>query len=505
MTSQRREDLRVTIASGGAPMAAIEHNAEIPAQPSRRKTLGTPHLLFFVVAAAAPVGFVLSAVPLAIGRGGIGTVGAFIVTAVVLLLFAVGFVAMAQRVQQVGGLYEFVVEGIGRVPGVGAAYVAVATYALAAIGATGAFAVFADIASQDLLGFEVPWIVWALGVAALMGVFGILRIEANAKILGAIIVVEIAMLLVVACVIVWQGGAEGPSIAPWQPKEVFGGHSGAMFAVTFAAFAGFEATAIYSDEVKNKHSIARATFLVIVALAALYSFVTWALITAYGNIGAVSAAATDPTTMFFTATQTYVGTWAVRVFEVLIVASWFASILAFHNATARYLATIGSNGMAPKWLNTTRQKSGTPWKASVSHTALTFVVIAAFAFFNGDPYLDLYILGSTPAIIGIPLLELLAGIAIICYFYRRTPSRTRTVVLVTSGLAAACLAAVIAAIIANIELFTARTGAANVIVSALMFLLFLGGMAWALLRRDHTNPHRAHPRTPSDQHNQEHS
>ncbi|MFF2084037.1 APC family permease [Nocardia sp. NPDC058176] len=463
-------------------MATGQAKAE-PTRVGPRAVLGVPHLVFFVIATAAPVGFVVSATPLAIGRGGVGTVSAFVVTALVLALFAVGYVAMANRVRGAGGLSEFVTEGLGRIPGVGAAYVAVATYACAATGAIGVFAVFADIASADVLGVRVHWALWAVAATVLMAVCGVLQVEANARLLGVVICVEVAMLVVVVCAVLFRGGAEGLSAEPWQPGHVFNGHAGAMFAVAFSAFAGFEATVIYAREVRDRRTIARATFLVILLLAALYSLVTWALITAYGNSGAVAAASADPTAFFFTVTRTYVGTWAVHVFEVLVLASWLASIIAFHNATARYLATMGANAIAPAWLTALHRRSGAPWKAGLAHTTATLIVIAGFWLADADPYLDLYVMTSVPAVIGVPLLELLASVAIFVYFLRRAPSRRRTVLLTTSALAAICLATIIGLIVANIDLFTARSGAVNVVLPLIVFAVFAAGMGWAGLHR----------------------
>lgn len=334
----------------------------------RRRVLGARHLVFFVVAAAAPLAFSLGAIPLAIGRGGIGTVAAFVVTGVILMIFAVGYLAMAGHLRRAGGLNELVSAGLGRIPGVGAAFVAVTAYACAATGAVGVFAVFANVAADDLLGIDVPWTVWAVVGTVLMGVLGLLQVEANARVLGVIICLEVGILLIVAFAIVIEGGAQGLSAEALAPSSIFAGHPGAMFAVTISAFAGFEATVIYSDEVKDRtRTLRRATLSVIVVMALLYGFVTWALIQAYGNTEAADIANLDPTTMFLSATETYVGTWAVRTLEILVVASWFASMVAFHNATARYLSTMGKDRIVPLKLAAIHSRFGSPWCASLTH------------------------------------------------------------------------------------------------------------------------------------------
>lgn len=448
----------------------------------RRGTLEARHLVFFVVAAAAPLAYTLGAIPLAIGRGGIGTVVVFAVTGVILMIFAVGYLAMARHLRRAGGLNEFVSAGLGRIPGVGAAFVAVTAYACAATGAAGVFAVFANVATTDFFGIELHWTVWAVIATVLMGVLGVLHVEANARVLGVIISLEVGILLLVAFSIVIQGGAQGLSAAAIEPSSIFAGHPGVMFAITISAFAGFEATLIYSGEVRDRNrTLRRATLSVISIMAVLYCFVSWALIQAYGNTGAVEAANLDPTTMVFAATETYVGTWAVRFLEILVIASWFASTVAFHNATARYLATMGRDRIIPLKLAAIHSRFGSPWRASLTHTIFTLVVVGVFAFLQADPYLDLYILGSSPAVIGIPVLEVLASIAIIAYFMRDRRGHSRLEVLVAPAIAAIALTAIVVWIITQVDLFTDRPGVLDVAIPGVIGAVFVAGMLRALV------------------------
>eukprot|EP01034_Spumella_vulgaris_P015985 gene15985-20422_t len=60
--------------------------------------LGAKDVVFFVIAAAAPLGFAVGSTPLAIGRGGIGTAGMFLVVGAFLAIFAVGYTAMTRFV-----------------------------------------------------------------------------------------------------------------------------------------------------------------------------------------------------------------------------------------------------------------------------------------------------------------------------------------------------------------------------------------------------------------------
>jgi amino acid transporter len=446
--------------------------------------LGVRHVIFFVIAAAAPLGFSVGAIPLAVGRGGVGTAGMFVVVGVVLAVFAVGYVAMARRIRRVGGLYLFVTQGLGKVPGIGAACVAVLAYALAATGAIGAFAVFAQGSYKDLFHATTPWQFWAFLAVIAMAGLGFLRVELNARVLGIVIACEVGILVILSLAITLHGGAHGLSGAGFSPHDVFSSHPGAMLAITVSAFAGFEATVIFSEEVRDPaRSIGRATFGAIAIMVVLYGFTCWAVIQAFGNAGAVTEASTDPVNMFFTAAQTFAGAWTVKTMEVLVVTSWFASILAFHNATSRYLFALGRERVLPRALGSVHRRFGSPWVASLTHSVFSLIAIAVFALAHRDPYLDLYVLGSTPAVIGLPVMEFLASLAIFAFFLRNRHGLSPWKVWVCPVLASMALALVSWLIISQLDIFTARAGITNIIIPLIVLAALILGCARALWMR----------------------
>lgn len=449
--------------------------------------LGARHVIFLVIAAAAPLGFAVGAIPLAIGRGGVGTAGMFLVTGIILLVFAIGYVAMAKHVRRAGGLYLFVSEGLGRTLGVGSAFVITLGYAIAATAAVGVFALLMQSLVTELFATSTPWIAWALLAAVLMGVLGILKVELNARVLGIILLLEVGILLVVGIAVIVQGGAMGLTPTAFNPSEIFAGNPGAMLAITIVAFSGFEATVLFVEEVrKPDRSIARATYGAILVMVAIYAFATWTLIQAFGDQGAVDQAANDPINMYFTAAGTFAGEWAVALMGLLVVTSWFASILAFHNATSRYLLAMGRDRAMPRVLSRVHPRFGSPWVASASHTAFTLIVVVAFFLVGADPYLDLYVLGSVPAVIAIPFMELLASIAIIGYFARDRRGMSTMRVIVAPAIAAVALAVVTVLVITQIDVFTGRGGLVNGLLVGFVGLALLVGVlraTWLKARR----------------------
>ncbi len=95
----------------------------------RRNSLGVGAITFLVVSAAAPLTAVAGGVPLSmlLGNGpGIPLTFAFVTT--VLLLFAVGYVAMARHISNAGAFYAYTAQGLGGLAGGAAALVAILAY-----------------------------------------------------------------------------------------------------------------------------------------------------------------------------------------------------------------------------------------------------------------------------------------------------------------------------------------------------------------------------------------
>jgi hypothetical protein len=95
----------------------------------RRGTLGLLGIIFFVVAAAAPLAGMTGAFPVAVALGnGAGAAGMYVAVGVILLIFSVGYATMSQYVTNTGAFFAYVGRGLGIGPGVGSAFVSVLAY-----------------------------------------------------------------------------------------------------------------------------------------------------------------------------------------------------------------------------------------------------------------------------------------------------------------------------------------------------------------------------------------
>ena len=442
-----------------------------------KNALSTWGIFFFVVAAAAPLTVMAGAAPLAFRLGGIGTPGAYVAAGVVFMLFALGFTAMSEHVTNAGAFYAYIAHGLGKPLGVGAALIAVFSYSVICIGFYGALAFFTKVTLLDFFGVDTPWQLWAFIGIGVVAVLGYRQIDVGAKVLGVLMVGEVAILFIVALAVLIKGGPEPMSVTPFLPQNVFASGAGAMFVLAFGAFIGFEGTAIYAEEASEpKKTIPRATYLALGFLALFYGFITYVATVAYGAKAIVPFALSDTfQDMYFAAANSYVGHWAEVIMRVLIITSIFAALVAFHNACARYFYSLGRERILPKALGRTHPVFKSPYVASLLQTGLSIVIVGMFALAHADPYLHLLLWTNGVGIIGIVFCQFLCAVAVVGFFRRDRRDHSLGRVIVAPALGAVGLAAGLYLMVTNFELLTGVVGSANwALVSPLLVLLVVG-------------------------------
>lgn len=401
--------------------------------------LGLFGVLFIALAGAAPMSAMLGNVPIAVGFGnGTAAPGGFILAAAVLLLFSIGYVAMARLFTTAGGFYGFISHGLGRPLGMAAGWGGMAAYSLFEAGEYGIFAYFTRSTFAQYLGIHLPWPVYAFAGIALVAGLTYFDVKLSAKVLGVALVLEVLLLLVMDIFVLAKGGASGISFAPLNPVSSMVGAGIAAAApgvgIFFAmwSWVGFEATANYAEEAREpRKMVPRATYIAVISLAVLYTLTAWAAVLGHGLANASENAATDPGSFFFTITNQFVGSAANDVMQWLIITSTFACAMAFHTAATRYFYAMGREGILNRWLGRTHKRWQSPYAASFFQSGVAAVLVALFiamwyaskptqdfADFQTAPYLELY---GWFAILGTFLVMVImtfSGIATISYFSR---------------------------------------------------------------------------------------
>lgn len=451
----------------------------------KRNAIGTAGIVFFVVAAAAPLAATLGASPLVFGATGVGGPGAYLAATIVLLLFAVGYATMSRHVTSAGGFATFIGQGLGRPWGFAAAFVALLAYNCMLAGIFGQLGAFAHEILLAKLGIDLPWEAWAGIGLAIVALFGYRDVKISARVLGVLLIAEVLILLILDVVVIGDGGDAGLTAVGFEPSKVFGGAAGVAIMFAFSCFVGFEATTIYGEEARDpKRTVPRATYVAILAIGLFYTLTMWAIGLGYGARGVAGAAQENPVAFVLDLNTRYVGTFTTDVMNWLVLTSLFAVVLAFHNTLARYLFSLGRAGVLPHPLSRTRDVDSAPYVASLVQTGITAVLVGLFAVFGADPFLNLFAWLVGLGTLGVLVLQATTSIAVIAYF-RRTRSDTRPWQTVIAPLLA--FAGLCTAIYFVLDNFDVLTGATSGAVPLLPWLIPLGAviglLVWAA-RRD---------------------
>lgn len=442
----------------------------------RPNSLGVAGIVFFVVAAAAPLSAVLGSSPSVVGFGtGAGAPSAYLLAGLLLLVFAVGYSAMSGEVSSGGGFASYVQAALGERAGRAAGYLAAVAYIAMQAGLYGIAGFFANSIFAGM-GLDLPWWVWAIVMWVLIGVLAYLDIELSAKVLGVVMVLEVVVLLVVSAAIFASGGEDGITAISFDPVTATTGAFGIAMMFAFASFIGFEATAIYSEEAKDRsRTIPRATYTAVVLITLFLVVTVWSFVVGYGADNVQAAALAGPDTFVFALADRYVGPVWSMIMMFLLVTSFFASMLAFQNTIARYLRVLALRGWAPSALARTHPRFRSPHIASMFTSTVSIVVVILFAAFGLDPYFMLFMWCVGIGTLAIIVLQLMTSVSVVVYFGRNGSSLSRWRTVVAPVIGAIGLGAAVVLIVINWPaMVAAESGFSQLLPWAIPIILLIG-------------------------------
>lgn len=397
---------------------------------------------------------------------------------------------MSRHISNAGAFYSYAAQGLGRPMGLGVSIVALVTYNCMQIGLYGLL----GFQVAEYLGHGVPWWAVAIGFVVIVGTFGVNRLDFSAKVLGLLVALEFVMVAIFD-VAAFQNPAEQVTAQPILPSELFTPGIGAVLVFGVAAFMGFEQAAIYSEEAKDpKRTVARATFVAVLVIGLFYAFSSWALALAVGPeriaSGGIAPEEAGPP-MFFAFVAAHLGTFMTNLMSVLFTTSVFAAVLSFHNAIARYVFSLGREGILPAVLGRCRT-NGTPWVASLAQSLIAIMVIAAFAISGANseqgllyPVVTLFNWLTNTGAMGLVLLMVLVSLAVIGYF-RKDKRDTRPWSRLIAPLIAFFIMALIYYLILknfNVLLGQEKASLATYILPMVLIIPGLMGIFWGLCLR----------------------
>ncbi|HUK67731.1 MAG TPA: APC family permease [Streptosporangiaceae bacterium] len=400
----------------------------------RKHAVGLGGVLFLTVTGAAPISAMLFNVPIMVGFGqGAGAPAAFVFAAIVLVVFSVGYVAMARKKTTAGGFYSYISHGLGREPGIGTGYGAVLAYSVFEASLCGGFAYFLGL-KLNAYGINVAWPWLALGMVALVSALTFFDVRLSSTLLMIGLVSEVVILLIFDGYLFARGHT--PSVRALNPVSALEGFpaagkltAGAVGIGLFFGFwswVGFEMAPNYGEESRDpKRIVPRALYISVIGLGVFYTITAWASLSGYPSThAAIVQAQTNAADYYLGPAKVYAGAWVSSVMSFLIITGSFACGMAFHNTTARYLYSLGREGLLPSALGRTQPKWKSPHIASITQSLIAAIIIIGFAVFTGtsDPnsqaYLQLYGLMAVMGVIIILTVQALVSLSVLVYYER---------------------------------------------------------------------------------------
>jgi len=399
----------------------------------RKHAVGLGGVLFLTVTGSAPISAMLFNVPIMVGYGqGVGAPAAFIFATIVLVVFSVGYVAMARKKTTAGGFYSYISHGLGRELGIGTGYASVVAYSVFEASLAGGFAYFLSL-KLNQFGVNIAWPWLALGMVAIIAILTYFDVRISTMLLAIGLISEVVILLIFDGFLFARGyvTASPLNIAnafrgfPAQGRLVAGAVGIGLF-FAFWSWVGFEMAPNYGEESRNpKRIVPRALYISVIGLGIFYTVTSWASLGGYPNThAAIAASQSNAAEYFLTPASEYAGRWVASIMSYLIITGSFACGMAFHNTTARYLYSLGREGLAPKALGKTHPRWKSPHIASITQSVIAAIIIGLFAIFTGSDnpnsqaYLQLYGLMAVMGVIIILSVQAVVSLSVLVYYER---------------------------------------------------------------------------------------
>jgi amino acid transporter len=399
----------------------------------RKHAVGLGGVLFLTLTGSAPISAMLFNTPFMVGYGqGVGAPAAFIFAAIVLVIFSVGYVAMARKKTSAGGFYSYISHGLGRELGIGTGFGSLVAYSVFEASLCGGFAYFLWL-KLNSFGVNISWPWLALGMVVLISALTFFDIRISSSLLAIGLISEVVILMIFDIFMFAHGNVNFAAINPVNAFKTFtptgGLVAGAIGVGLFFAFwswVGFEMAPNYGEESRNpKRIVPRALYISVIGLGIFYTLTSWAPLGGYSSThAAIHQAQKNPANYYLQPANAIAGHWVAVLLSYLIITGSFACGMAFHNTTARYFYSLGREGLLPKALGRTHPRWRSPHIASITQSVIAAGIVIVFAVVSGtnnptsQAYLQLYGLMAVMGVIIILSVQALVSLAILVYFER---------------------------------------------------------------------------------------
>jgi amino acid transporter len=349
----------------------------------------------------------------------------FLLAFIACLLVGNTVVQFARKLPSAGSFYTYNSNALGTTAGFFTGWLFWIGYAVLAPGLFTALGAFTSDYVRGTFDASVPWWIFSLAGMALVVGLSIRSIQASARVDLTLLVIEVAVFLLLAVIVVASAGS-GNNLAVFTPAASPEGIPGVGLGMVFGilSFVGFDAAATLGEESRNpRRTVPLAVGGALVFVGAFYVFVMYALAAGYG-LGDPSklGAFVDEANPFVTLAGRD-APWLVQVISVAAIAGIFSCLVAIHNTTVRIIFSMGRERLLPGVLGRVHERWSSPYTAIYAQTAFTLVVGFAVGTWLGPGAAGAYGFLGTVGTAAIVIVYLLSNIALV-RFYSGLPERS---------------------------------------------------------------------------------
>ncbi|GAA4284192.1 amino acid permease [Brevibacterium daeguense] len=338
--------------------------------PSLKRTLGLPSVVFFGLAYMVPLTvFTTYGIVTELTAGHLPA--AYIVTTITMIFTAIAYANMVRAFPVAGSAYTYTQQSFGASIGFLAGWALLLDYLFLPMINYMVIGIYMSVALPT-----VPAWIWIVAAIVLVTVFNVLGIRlvasANMVLVGAQIAF-IAVFLVMA-IATYGGQAEPISpLAPFYSSEFDFSTILAGAAILCLSFLGFDAVSTLSEETKSpRKTIPRAILLCTVVSGLIYIGLSWLGHVAFPNWQDF----TDADSAAVDVMMHVGGGFLTAFFTAAYVAGCVASAMASQVSVSRILFSMGRDGTLPRSVfGKVHQRFKTPYLASLVVGVVSLVAL----------------------------------------------------------------------------------------------------------------------------------
>ncbi len=386
----------------------------------RRDAIGVVGAVVISMAFMGPATAVFfNTAPMVSGAGYAIAVSMFLAL-VISILIASSISAFAQKLPTAGFAYTFNTHGFGKRGGFLSGWVLVFAYGMVGPMLFSGIGAFTADFVHGQFGLDIPWWIFTIVYVAIVWAIGAAGINRSAQTALIFLVLELVVMLALFGTILGHGGAEGITLAPFNPANSLNGFSGIGIGVLWGIlnFVGFESAATLGEETRDpRRSLPIALFTAVLVIGVYFVLATFVVAIGFGQ--SHTGDLVKDSTPWSTLANRYWGSGLSWILSITVLNSIFANIVSGSNAAVRVLFSMGREGVLAHALGRTNAK-GTPVTAVTFYMAFSLVLsliggslwgpFGAYAFYGT-------ILG-----LGILLVYISINLALIAFFRRDYPS-----------------------------------------------------------------------------------